>query len=92
MADVAQNKWPSSAFTVAYVLSGYVNSKSRIAWPSQAKMAALTGLEEGTVQKQVGQLRRAGFLTIRRVSRKSTNRYGLARPSKSRNNAKTAPA
>lgn len=91
MGAVANGLLPPSAFNVGYVVSGYINSESRIAWPSEATMAARIGLEEGTVQKRISQLRSAGFLTVSRVNRKLTNRYQLARPSKSYDNAKTDP-
>src|SRR5580704_6353502 len=74
---VVRGDLPLSAHSVAVVLAEFVNSKSRIAWPSERTIAAQLRLREGTVQKLISQLRRAGFLIIRRTNKKLTNRYSL---------------
>jgi hypothetical protein len=81
-AAVARGELPRSAFSVAFDLSRHINAKTRIAWPSEARIAKRLGLKEGTVQKRISQLRCAGFLIVRRANKKLTNRYWLARPSK----------
>jgi Helix-turn-helix domain len=81
-ATVARGELPQSAFSVAFELSRHINSKTRIAWPSEARIAKRLGLKEGTVQKRISQLRCAGFLIVRRANKKLTNRYCLACPSK----------
>jgi hypothetical protein len=71
---------PQTAMSVAWALSGYINSDSGDAWASQATMAKKSGLEEVSFRKLAARLRELGFLTVTRRGRGSTNNYRLAFP------------
>jgi hypothetical protein len=82
--EVGRGALPLSAFVAAYVLSSYVNAKSRVAWASQAVMAARIGLREETFMKLTVRLSKLGYIAKSRRGPRgpggSTNNYRLTRP------------
>lgn len=69
-----------AAFKVAYVISGLINRKTGDAWPSLDHLAAVIGVNERTVRRQIEALVKAGFLIKRRGNVRCPNRYRPAFP------------
>ena len=68
---------PCSADLVADVIAAHVNRKTGEAWPSQARIAAKTGLSEGTVKRAIRLLERRGYLKVIPGQGRRSSRYQL---------------
>ncbi len=64
-------------FRVAFRIMQHVNSVSRIAWPSVARLAAQLDKSEGRVRAATRRLQDAGWLMKRRKSQRESNEYGF---------------
>jgi hypothetical protein len=74
----ATPEFTASDLAIAITLARHINSESREAWPSIARMAMLTGRNRRTIIRSIERLERTGTLTIRRSRGRRPNRYALA--------------
>jgi DNA-binding transcriptional MocR family regulator len=67
----------TTAKTVAWALDSRMNGGGQC-WPSKAQLAADTGLDKRTVDRALGRLELAGFVTVQRGGgRGHPNRYAI---------------
>ena len=62
-------------FRVAYRIMSHINSVSRLAWPSVARLAAQMGKSEDRIRASTRRLQAAGWLLKQRRSQKAPNEY-----------------
>ena len=65
----------ASDVRVAIVILQHMNSDSRLAFPSQERIAALSAMKEGNVVKCLNRLKAAGWIEWGRGNRQKSNRY-----------------
>ena len=68
---------PCSTYLVADVIAAHVNRKAGEAWPSQARIAAKTGLSEGAIKRAIRLLERRGYLKVIPGQGRRSSRYQL---------------
>jgi len=60
----ADQTMPANACRIAIALSRYVNSRTRLAWPTQETLAELLGLTERSIRSGLTDLAEAGHIQI----------------------------
>ena len=68
------------SFLLAYCLSGYVNRKTRDAWPSLDTLAKSLGANERTIRRWMEELTALGYLGKTRGGNGHSNRYRMLFP------------
>lgn len=65
------------AFRVAYLIAGYLNRESGLAWPGENTLAKRLGVTGRAVRRAIAELKQRGHLSVRRGGPGQTSRFQM---------------